>query len=116
MTTLIVLALTFPSTGMTGDCCEEPIVIQTNSTPDQTTDLISSGYDLYSECELMGIMHNDVGFEYVAPSDGQVTVTTCDPDAAPTHRYRHSPNSMIWWSSKHRGCWRDVSCGRHPRA
>lgn len=96
LTTLFVLAVTFHSTGMNGDCCEEPIVIENSSTPYQTTDLTSSGYDLYSECDLMGIMHNDVWFEYVAPSGGQVTVTTCDPDSFDT--------SIIIYESPLGGC------------
>ena len=37
LTTLIVLSVTFHATGVPGDCCEEPIVIETSSTPYQTT-------------------------------------------------------------------------------
>ena len=96
LTILLAIALCSNTSGMKGDTCEDPILIEAGATSYDTTNLTSSGYDLYSDCTLMGVLLNDVWFEYVAPEEGVVLVSTCDPDSFDT--------SIIVYSSSNDGC------------
>ncbi len=78
---IVFFALTY---GVPGDHCSNAIVIDEGKTSYNTTTYTDSGYDTYSTCDLMGGLHKDIWFEYVAEDDDVVTVSTCDPESFDT--------------------------------
>ena len=96
ITILLSIALNGSASELPGDCCEFPILIESNVTTYNTTGLTTSEYDLFSECSLMGILQSDIWFEYIAPEDGVVAVTTCDQSSFDT--------SLIVYESNLLGC------------
>ena len=94
--TMLIVALWSPPPGVPGDTCSDSIAIIEGATTYDTTNHTDSGYDLYSTCDLMGILARDVWFQYDAVQEGIVTVSTCDPDSFDT--------SIIVYEAMGTGC------------
>ena len=67
LTTLIVLSVTFHATGVPGDCCEEPIVIETSR-------LLANPREVLGNlCDRIGVSFDDAMLSWPAgpkPEDG----------------------------------------------
>ena len=94
--TMLIAALCSPPPGVPGDTCSDPIAIIEGAATYDTTNHTDSGYDLYSTCDLMGLLARDVWFQYDAAKEGIVTVSTCDPDSFDT--------SIIVYKAMGTGC------------
>ena len=81
---IVLAAAVLPASGVPGDTCADPIEIEEGITFFDTTTHSDSGYDLYSQCSLMGDLVRDIWFSYHAKTEGVITLSTCDPDSFDT--------------------------------
>ena len=61
---LLVSAICLQHVGVSGDTCDDAIEIFDGFTTFNTSENSDSGYSVESNCDLMGIMYNDIWFSY----------------------------------------------------
>lgn len=96
LTIILMAAAGVQGLGVDGDTCADPMAVVEGITSYDTTNHTDSGYDLYSDCTLMGGLHKDIWFSYHAKNEGVVTLSTCDPDSFDT--------SIIVYQATDAGC------------